>query len=123
MNIAALEAQLIVPRTPSPEPLEERDFDGLNREELKELQRRAKEAKVQIQILLLEVTDHFEDHENACLMLKHEQARDAPVPKERRTARPVAGDTLLELDEDGNVREAPTEGLPAAQHDVVMIDD
>lgn len=35
-----------IPRTPTPEPLEDRDFESLSREDFKELHERAKAAKV-----------------------------------------------------------------------------
>lgn len=43
-----LKAELIIPRTPTPPPLEERPVDTLSLEELRELQRRAKKFRVRI---------------------------------------------------------------------------
>ncbi len=37
---------LIIPRTPTPPPLEERRFETVNREEFLEIQRQLKEMKV-----------------------------------------------------------------------------
>jgi len=43
---ACLNSMLIIPRTPSPPPLEERDITTLNHDELRELQKRALDFKV-----------------------------------------------------------------------------
>lgn len=44
----SLKSSRIIPRTPTPEPLEERDIDSLSREELIELQNQVKAAKVSV---------------------------------------------------------------------------
>lgn len=92
---------MIIPRTPSPEPLEEKD--ELTREEIKELQRQKKEFKAKMDTPLTK--------------LKRERAegRDDRANKRVRNL-PRNGDVLLAVDESG-VRPASTAGLPARQQE------
>lgn len=55
--------------------------------------------------------------------MKRENHEHEVVLVGRRANHPVAGDTLLAIDEDESFHEASTDNLPAAQQDVIMIDD
>ena len=45
-GIDTLKSTLIIPRTPDPEPVEERDVDEMSRDELRAMQKRLKELEV-----------------------------------------------------------------------------
>lgn len=70
----SLKYSRIIPRTPPPEPLEERDIDSLSREELIELQNQVKAAKLK---------------ESTFAKLKRELSDDSSRP--RKVHRPDAG--------------------------------
>ncbi|KAK4496758.1 hypothetical protein PRZ48_012741 [Zasmidium cellare] len=104
-SMQALKSMLIIPRTPTPPPLEERDFDTLTREELKELHRRAKEAKEQ---------------EDTKRKIKRERKDENPRP--RKVSRPSNGDTQLELDDEGSFRESSTATLDREEPEIIELD-
>lgn len=60
----------------------------------------------------------MEEAKAAAVKIKREHADDNPRP--RKIARPRAGDTQLELDDDGGVREGSTATLPALE--VIVLD-
>jgi hypothetical protein len=119
-----LKSMLIIPRTPSPPPLEEKD--NLTVEEVRELQRRMKEVLV----------SHLSSPQcRSCVLTFAVQACQAMVKRERadegrhavsqKRARLSAGDIQLEIDDDG-VRQTPTQSLPRrkqAQPVIVLSDD
>ena len=99
---------MIIPRTPSPEPLEERDVTTLNHEELRELQKRARAAK--------ETTSG-----EAKSRIKRERS-DETNPRPRKLHRPAAGDVQLEIDEAGSFQAADTAGLPRRKPEIIELD-
>ncbi|TKA68034.1 hypothetical protein B0A55_08372 [Friedmanniomyces simplex] len=87
-SLETLKSMLIIPRTPTPPPLEERDYDTVNREEFRQL-KALKEQKG-----------------GADVKIKRERTDENPRP--RKVARPTRNSTQLELDDDGGVRESST---------------
>ena len=99
---------MIIPRTPSPDPLEERDVTTLNHEELRELQRRARAAK---------------ESTNGEVKPKIKRERsDEDHQRPRKLHRPNAGDVQLEIDEAGSFQAADTAGLPRRKPEVIELD-
>ncbi|KAK5130485.1 hypothetical protein LTR08_002007 [Meristemomyces frigidus] len=90
-SLEALKSLLIIPRTPTPPPLEERDITTLSPDEMRELQRRARAAK---------------DEREAKIKIKREHVDENP--RQRKKARPNADSTQLELDDNGCVRTSST---------------
>ena len=99
---------MIIPRTPSPEPLEERDVTTLSHEELRELQKRARAAK--------ETT-----RGEAKFRTKRERSDETNL-RPRKLHRPAAGDVQLELDEAGAFQAADTASLPRRKPEVIELD-
>ncbi|KAK4909482.1 hypothetical protein LTR49_021761 [Elasticomyces elasticus] len=104
---------LIIPRQPRPPPLEERDFDTLNPEEVRELQRRFRELKVSSGTSPLSGDKcwTYAKEKNATKVnikqeMKRERTDDNPRP--RKVARPARSSTVLEFDDDDFVRESST---------------
>ncbi|KAK4549817.1 hypothetical protein LTR36_005118 [Oleoguttula mirabilis] len=102
-SLEALKSLLIIPRTPSPPPLEERDITTLTHDELCELQRRARAAR---------------DEKETKVKIKRERADINPRP--RKVARPNANSTQLEVDDNGRVRESSTPTI--AEQEVIQLD-
>ncbi|KAK3621164.1 hypothetical protein LTR56_022962 [Elasticomyces elasticus] len=108
---ATLESMLIIPRQPTPPPLEERDFDTLSPEEVQELQRRFRALK-----------EKNATKVNIKQEMKRERTDDNPRP--RKVARPARSSTVLELDDDDFVRESSTATLAQApQAEVIDLSD
>ena len=106
----ALKVLRLIPRTPSPPALEDRDT--LSAEEVRELQRQFKAIKVprNNQWAFRSAADRNR-WEAAAIKVKRERTDDNPRP--RKSARPSAGDALLELDDDGEgFRDSSTATLP-----------
>ncbi|KAK5127456.1 hypothetical protein LTR85_006795 [Meristemomyces frigidus] len=101
-SIQALRSMLIIPRTPTPPPLEERDITTPTPDELRELQR-ARAAR---------------DEKQAKIKIKRERADENARP--RKVARPNANSTQLEFDDDGGVRASST---PTIAEQVVIVLD
>ncbi|KAK3109587.1 hypothetical protein LTR53_016998 [Teratosphaeriaceae sp. CCFEE 6253] len=106
-SLEALKAMSILQRTPSPPPLEERDYDSINRDDAVELQRQLKELKERY------ASDAKVKHE-----IKRERTDDSPRP--RKVARPMRDSTQLELDDDGQVRETSTPSN--AEREIIELD-
>ncbi|KAJ9623096.1 hypothetical protein H2203_006029 [Taxawa tesnikishii (nom. ined.)] len=83
---AALKSLMIIPRTPSPIPLEERDPETLSREEMLELLRKQKEELDRLKGTKREPQDD--------------------TPRARKKTRATIGSTQLELDENGDFRKS-----------------
>lgn len=95
----ALISSMIIPRTPSPTPIEERA--ELSAEDIRELQRQVKELR---------------ELKASALSVKRERADNLDVkPNKRIRSSPGAGDVLITIDEDG-IRETSTAALPPRQH-------
>ncbi|KAK4496756.1 hypothetical protein PRZ48_012739 [Zasmidium cellare] len=77
----ALKAELIIPRTPSPPPLEERGIETLGQNDIADLQKQLKAAKEKME---------------AMAKIKNEEQSDSPRP--RKVARPSAEQEVIELD-------------------------
>ncbi|KAK5728206.1 hypothetical protein LTR17_012111 [Elasticomyces elasticus] len=108
---ATLESMLIIPRQPTPPPLEERDFDTLSPEEVQELQRRFRELK-----------EKNATKVNIKQEMKRERTDDNPRP--RKVARPARSSTVLEFDDDDFVRESSTATFAQApQAEVIDLSD
>ncbi|KAK3112409.1 hypothetical protein LTR53_011356 [Teratosphaeriaceae sp. CCFEE 6253] len=103
----ALKAMSILQRTPSPPPLEERDYDSISRDDVVELQRQLKELKERY------ASDAKVRHE-----IKRERTDDSPRP--RKVERPMRDSTQLELDDDGQVRETSTPSN--AEREIIELD-
>ncbi|KAK3706739.1 hypothetical protein LTR37_012584 [Vermiconidia calcicola] len=99
---AALREMLIIPRTPTPPPLEELDVEAMSQDQLKEMQRQ------------------LQGVQTSMIKVKREATDDSPRP--RKKVRPGRGDTQLEFAEDGKVREASTDTLEAAGREVIELD-
>ncbi|KAK3722677.1 hypothetical protein LTR37_002248 [Vermiconidia calcicola] len=104
-SIDALKSMLIIPRTPTPPLLEDRDITTLSQDELKELQKRAQE---------------FREYKANLAKVKREKSDDNP--RRRKKARPNAGDTQLELDDTDSFRRASTDTLPTTEREVIELD-
>ncbi|KAI5359905.1 hypothetical protein Slin14017_G094660 [Septoria linicola] len=91
-SLEALKSESIVPRTPSPTPLEKRE--ELTSEELRELQRQIREFKANASNIKRE---HVEDRDEK--------------PNKRARNLPASGDVLLTID-DAGVSQTPTTNLP-----------
>ena len=117
---AALKSMLIIPRTPTPPPLEERDPTTLNADELRELQKRAQAFKVGIMRLEIErMLTMRQKHQEGQVKIKREKNDNSP--RRRKAARPHGGGTQYEFD-DGNVRESSTPTPRAAERVIIEID-
>ena len=68
---------------------------------------------------LLQLTS-FKEYKDNMTKIKREKADDNPRP--RKVARPSAGDTQLQIDDDGSVREESTATLAAEEREVIEID-
>ncbi|SMQ55671.1 unnamed protein product [Zymoseptoria tritici ST99CH_3D7] len=101
----ALKQMYIIPRTPSPEPIENRDPGTLTRDEIAKLQQffKSQEAK-----------------KDAMVKIKRERKDDNP--RSRKAARPSAGDTLLSIDDDNGVRELSTATLQQDEKEIIELD-
>ncbi|CZT25420.1 uncharacterized protein RCC_11152 [Ramularia collo-cygni] len=109
-SLECLKSLLIVERTPPPVPLEERDFDSLSLEELrqyhKNTQERARAEKAA-----------KESH------VKIKPEDDDLNPGPRKKSRPNTGSIQLELDETGNgFREVSKAGSSSARSKFIQID-
>ncbi|KAK5732484.1 hypothetical protein LTS12_027117 [Elasticomyces elasticus] len=106
-----MESMLIIPRQPTPPPLEERDFDTLSPEEVQELQRRFRELK-----------EKNAPKVNIKQEMKRQRTDDNPRP--RKVARPARSFTVLEFDDDDFVRESSNATLAQApQVEVIDLSD
>ncbi|KAK5688944.1 hypothetical protein LTS10_000924 [Elasticomyces elasticus] len=107
-----LESMLVIPRQPTPPPLEEREFDTLSPGEVQELQRRFRELKEKNAAKV-----------NIKQEMKRERTDDNPRP--RKVARPARSPTVLEFDDEDFVRESSTATFaPAPQLEVIdLLDD
>ncbi|KAK5729525.1 hypothetical protein LTS12_027332 [Elasticomyces elasticus] len=102
---------LIIPRQPTPPPLEDRDFDTLSPEEVQDLQRRFRELK-----------EKNATKVNIKQEVKRERTDDNPRP--RKVARPARGFAVLEFDNDDFVRESSTATLAQTpQAEVIDLSD
>ncbi|KAK0270073.1 hypothetical protein LTR35_014321 [Friedmanniomyces endolithicus] len=99
-----LKSMSIIPRTPTPPPLEEREYETVNREVFLELQRQLKEMK----------------NKHAVSNVKVKRERTDENPRPRKVARPSRHSTQLELDKEGGVRESATPTL--AEREIVDLD-
>lgn len=122
----ALKSLLIVPRTPSPEPpipLEERDITTLNPDELKELQKRFLAMRVSLCVpSSAEAAADQISLQDKQTQIKRERDEDEATPPARKKARPSAGDTQLEIDDQGGFRQASTAGAGKKKQDIIEID-
>ncbi|KAF2480192.1 hypothetical protein BDY17DRAFT_33815 [Neohortaea acidophila] len=100
---AALKSMMIIPRTPSPQPVEKRDASTYTPADIEQLRKELREMK---------------EARDAAVKVKQEHADDNPRP--RKIARPRAGDTQLELDDDGGLRESSTATLQAPE--IIVLD-
>ncbi|KAK0268971.1 hypothetical protein LTS00_017413 [Friedmanniomyces endolithicus] len=100
----ALKSMLIIPRTPTPPPLQEREYDSIDRQDVLELQRQLKAMK--------------EKHKLRNVKVKRERTDDNP--RRRKVARSSRHSTQLELDEEGGVRESATPTL--AEREIIELD-
>ena len=117
----ALRSMHIIPRTPSPPPLEERDPATLTLDELRELQKLAQRGKVRWRNCHhRHVLSEFQKYEEAQMKIKREHIDD--TPRSRKKFRPSAGDTQLEIDREGSFSEASTATLAPAEHEVIELD-
>ncbi|KAK0247167.1 hypothetical protein LTS09_017689 [Friedmanniomyces endolithicus] len=103
-SIEALKSMLIIPRTPTPPPLQEREYDSIDRQDVLELQRQLKAMK--------------EKHKLRNVKVKRERTDDNP--RRRKVARSSRHSTQLELDEEGGVRESATPTL--AEREIIELD-
>ncbi|KAK5697157.1 hypothetical protein LTR97_007292 [Elasticomyces elasticus] len=109
-SLETLKSMLIIPRTPSPPPLEERDYESVNRDEFLELQRQLKELK-----------EKAAANVNIKQEIKRERTDDNPRP--RKVARPNRASTVLEFDDDNSVRESSTATFAPRSEVVDLTDD
>ncbi|KAK4951596.1 hypothetical protein LTR10_010573 [Elasticomyces elasticus] len=109
-SLETLKSMLIIPRTPSPPPLEERDYESVNRDEFLELQRQLKELK-----------EKAAANVNIKQEIKRERTDDNPRP--RKVARPNRASTVLEFDVDNSVRESSTATFAPRSEVVDLTDD
>ncbi|KAF2766413.1 hypothetical protein EJ03DRAFT_377022 [Teratosphaeria nubilosa] len=89
-SLDALKSMLIIPRTPTPPPLYERDIDTLNAEEL----------------------------QASATKIKRENPDEIARP--RKKARPTASSTQLELDDDGVARASSTPTVAGEPEVIVL---
>ncbi|KAK4891814.1 hypothetical protein LTR27_009666 [Elasticomyces elasticus] len=109
-SLETLKSMLIIPRTPSPPPLEERSIESMSRDELQELQRQLRELREQ-------ATSQAEVKRE----IKRERTDDNPRP--RKVARPNRASTVLEFDDDNSVRESSTATFAPGPEVVDLTDD
>ncbi|KAK5710576.1 hypothetical protein LTR15_012905 [Elasticomyces elasticus] len=109
-SLESLKAMLIIPRTPSPPPLEDRDFDSLSREELQQLHQRMRAIR-----------ETSEANVPVKQEIKRERTDDNPRP--RKVARPNRASTVLEFDDDNSVRESSTATFAPGSEVVDLTDD
>ncbi|PPJ59205.1 hypothetical protein CBER1_03034 [Cercospora berteroae] len=99
-SLGSLKAEMVIPRTPSPPPLEEKE--QLSREEVRELQKQMKELK------------------GISANLKRERGLTPSIISNKRARNmPRAGDTVLNL-EDSGARQVPTAHLPPQRKSQVV---
>ncbi|KAF1820408.1 uncharacterized protein K489DRAFT_324375 [Dissoconium aciculare CBS 342.82] len=101
-SLESLKALLIVPRTPSPPPIEAKDPDDLSREEIAELQRRILSKDTEL------------------IKVKRERTEENTP---RKKARITPSSQVLELDDDEGVREVEKSSLFIQEPEVIVIDD
>ncbi|KAK1057011.1 hypothetical protein LTR74_014470 [Friedmanniomyces endolithicus] len=102
-SLETLKCMSIIPRSPTPPPLEEREYDTVNREDFVELQRQLKALK-----------------KNGVPNVKVKRERTDENPRPRKVARPSRHSTQLELDEEGGVRESATPTV--AEREIIDLD-
>ncbi|GIZ44174.1 hypothetical protein CKM354_000737800 [Cercospora kikuchii] len=99
-SLGNLKAEMVIPRTPSPPPLEEKE--QLSQEEVRELQKQMRDLK------------------GISANLKRERGRTPSVISNKRARNmPRAGDTVLNL-EDPGARQVPTAHLPPRKKSQVV---
>ncbi|KAK0937568.1 hypothetical protein LTR29_010901 [Friedmanniomyces endolithicus] len=103
-SLEMLKSMSIIPRTPTPPPLEEREYETSNRDDFLELQRQLREMK--------------ERHGAPSVKVKRERTDDNP--RRRKVARPSRNSMQLELDEEGGVRESATPTF--AEREIIELD-
>lgn len=113
---------LIIPRTPSPPPLEDRDITTLSMDELREMQRRMQALRVSEFSSSgdIDANGYRQKQTESFVKIKRERKDDEDEQRPRKAARPSQGDTQLEVDDDGGVRERSTSTLAARE--VIEID-
>ncbi len=99
---------LLFPRTPDPEPLHERPVENMSIEDIRELQRRLREAEA----LSRGTPDR---------RVKREREEREDTTRRRRRARPSADVMYLELEDDGDFR-ARSETLAPQERVVIELD-
>lgn len=118
-RVAALKSMFSIPRSPSLPPLEDRDARELGYDEIAELQRQSREAKVSFELNDTlyrdqQADDRLQEQLKAAARVKQEPRDDSY--RSRKKARPTAGDMQLEIDANGSVREDPNASSePAAE--------
>ncbi|KAK5711520.1 hypothetical protein LTR17_018348 [Elasticomyces elasticus] len=98
---------LVIPCELTPPPLEERDFEDINHDDFRELQRRLRELK----------------EKAGDVKVKRETKREltGDNPRSRKIARPGRASTVLEFDEEDSVRESST-ATSAAAPELIELD-
>lgn len=114
MSTEALRSEMIIPRAPSPSPLEERE--DLTREEIRDIQRQLKEIK---ETSSHKVKREHSPDDSTSSIVKQEKSSEESPPRKRRHASPRAGDIVLAIDDSG-VREMSTAGLAPKKERVVI---
>lgn len=79
INIVALKSLLIIPRSPSPVPLEERDVESLTAEESRELIRRLRERNEAARPIKTEILKRERDRERSATANEKEADIDEEV--------------------------------------------
>lgn len=115
---------LIVPRTPTPPPLEDRDANDLSVEELRELHRKSQAARASLPHTRPDpfIADCFAQKEQQAGRKIKEEEEDSGERKRRKIARPTATSTQLTIDDDGNIREESNQAGRASQVEVIELD-
>ncbi|KAI5359904.1 hypothetical protein Slin14017_G094650 [Septoria linicola] len=107
-SLAALKDLMTIERTPPPPSLEDRDFESLSREELKELHNQAR-------------ANNARPIEKEALAEKIKREREDDNPRPRKVRRPAAGGTQLEIDGAGSFRETSVAGPLAREIEVIEL--
>jgi hypothetical protein len=97
----SLKAMLIVPRTPSPPPIEARKPAELSYDEIAQLQRQVAAQKASLTKIKLESTDE---------------------PRPRKKARITSGLQIFELGDDDEFRETKNDSLVVQGPEVIELD-
>ena len=98
------------------EPIENREAGSLSIDKIKELQKMSQEFQVQYspEGVCESLLTIFQAHKDAQIKIKRERAEDESTFA-RKVGVPSQGDTQMEIDDDGEVREESTVNLAARE--------